>query len=307
MPDDALPPPEPPRARRRRTHRRWIGVGAALALAALIAALSMSSDAVRPAPPIAVSPAPAGREPCATAPTGTAASIGARTYASVVPGAVSVRLCNTNELGGGVPPDALTTHLSDLTDLINGLPRLPSDASCTMELGPHYALLFDYPDGGRAVVGGELDGCRVIVGRRGADTVVERFLGWLLDQRLTTPPPVVDVTPTCPATYPASSWLPPALSDTVRAAWCPIDHSAGHPIRRWTAIRDDIAARAAEGTAAGGNDLRGTVSAVSPSGEVTVLWLNGSTLTWSSPTAAGAARPMGAVLTDAEVAGLTGA
>ncbi len=42
---------------------------------------------------------------------------------------------------------AWTTHVAELTDLINSMPQLPADATCTMELGPHYTLLFDYPDG----------------------------------------------------------------------------------------------------------------------------------------------------------------
>lgn len=47
-----------------------------------------------------------------------------------------------------------------------------------MELGPHYALLFDYPDGTRSMVAGEPDGRRVIAGRRGAQAVDGSVAWW---------------------------------------------------------------------------------------------------------------------------------
>ena len=302
---DAVPDAPAPRPRRRRPPTRRIAVAASLVGAGLLLALVMVSADVQHAPPIAATVPPVDGAPCSAAPTGAAAFRTAHTYGSVVPGAVAVRLCNTNELGGGVPPDALATHVADLVDLINGLPRLPSDASCTMELGPHFALLFDYPDGTRSVVGGELDGRRVIAGRRGADTAVTAFLGWLLEQRHRIPPPVVDVTPSCDTTYPVSSWLPPSVADTVRAVWCPADAKTGHPIASWTSLRDIIAARATTDTGAGGSgDLRGTIIAVSSSGERTVLGLTGTTVRWSARTPTGAVAKA-AILPDAAIARLT--
>ncbi len=301
---DAAPDAPVPRPRRRRSPARRIVVVATLVGAGLLVASVLVSADVQQAPPIASTVPPVDGAPCSAAATGTAALRTAHTYGSVVPGAVSVRLCNTNELGGSVPPDTLTTHVADLTDLINGLPRQPSDASCTMELGPHFALLFDYPDGTRSVVGGELDGCRVIAGRRGADTAVTAFLGWLLEQRRQVPPPVVDVSPTCGTTYPASSWLPPPVADTVRAVWCPVDSAAPHPIPWWATLRDAIAARAARSTGADGSQFLGTIIAASQSGERTVLWLNGTTVSWSARTPTGVVS-MAATLPGSAIARLT--
>ncbi len=58
--------------------------------------------------------------------------------------------------------------------------------------------------------------------------------------------------------------------------------------------------RAAASSGVGGDDVRGTVVAVSASGERVVLWLNGTSVTWSARTPAGVL-PMAATLPDTVV------
>ena len=189
--DDSRP------ARRRaprlgRSTRRWILLAVALCAVALVVGLLTVTPGAAPLAVRTHAPIPSpGQSPCNTSPTGAEADELAHTVASVAPGATSAWLCNTNDLGPTVPSDPLTTRLDDLAALINSLPELPRDAPCTAELGPHFALLFYYPDGSRSVVAGQLDGCRVIAGRRGAQQVLDTYLAWLLDQRRAEPAPAV--------------------------------------------------------------------------------------------------------------------
>ncbi|HEX2857655.1 MAG TPA: hypothetical protein VHO26_09290 [Propionibacteriaceae bacterium] len=182
----------------RRSTRVWILLAAVLGVIALVVPLvRVTPGGPRADRPLAPSPAP-GQSPCTTSPTGPDADRLARTFAAVDQGAAAVWLCNTNDLGPTVPSDALTSRLDDLAALINSLPAVPADATCTAELGPHFALLFYYPDGTRSVVAGQLDGCRVIAGRRGAQQVIDTFLAWLLDQRRAEPAPAVTAALTRP-------------------------------------------------------------------------------------------------------------
>jgi len=177
-----------------RSARRWLLVVTGL----LVVAGLVGLFAVKPAAPLAArTPAPPvapGQSPCTTSPTGADADRMAHTLGSVPAGAASVWLCNTNDLGPPVPSDALTARVDELAAIINSLPELPADASCTAELGPHFALLFYFPDGSRTVVAGQLDGCRVIAGRRGAQQVIDTYLAWLLDQRRSAPAPQPSIT-----------------------------------------------------------------------------------------------------------------
>ena len=182
----------------RRSTRLWILLAAVLgAVGLVIAMLSVGPGTPVGTRPPAPLPAP-GQSPCTTSPTDPEADRLAHTFAAVDRGAASVWLCTTNDLGPIVPGDALRSRVDDLAALINSLPELPPNASCTAELGPHFALLFYYPDGTRLVVAGQLDGCRVIAGRRGAQQVIDTFLAWLLDQRRAEPAPAVTAALTRP-------------------------------------------------------------------------------------------------------------
>ena len=181
-----------------RSTRRWLLLATAVAVAALIVGVVTAPPGVPAATRERVPPGSAGESPCTTTPAGAYADALARRLTSVEAGARAVWLCNTNDLGPQVPADALSSRLDELAALINSLPELPPDASCTAELGPHFALLFYYPDGTRSVIAGQLDGCRVIAGRMGAQRIIDTYLAWLLDQRRTQPAPSVTAALTNP-------------------------------------------------------------------------------------------------------------
>lgn len=130
------------------------------------------------------------------APECPAAPVDTRTQTGpdhVPDGASSVRLCGGNEIPVDVPRDALVTDVDELAGAVNGLEAAAPDTACTMELGPAYQLVFDYPDGSAVVASGELYGCRPVVvngvERTGADVPWERFVELLRAQREQLDPP----------------------------------------------------------------------------------------------------------------------
>lgn len=207
------PPAAPDRAdgartkarRARRTTAAVVGGAAAsvLLVAGVLAVLGDRDDErdggnVANDGPVSPYDAPA----CPTTPVDTRT----RTGPDHVPdGASSVRLCGATGIAIDVPDDALVTGVDEVATAINGLEAAAPDMACTMELGPVYQLVFDYPDGSTVVASGELYGCRPVVvngvERTGADVPWERFIELLQAQRerLDPPAPVDAATIACPA------------------------------------------------------------------------------------------------------------
>ncbi len=119
------------------------------------------------------------------------------------------------------------TGVDEVATAINGLEAATPDMACTMELGPAYQLVFDYPDGSTVVASGELYGCRPVVvngvERTGADEPWEKFIELLRAQRdRLDPPATVDAaTIACPDPADASG-LPSVgrAQDLAVAVYC---------------------------------------------------------------------------------------
>ncbi|MGH3504731.1 MAG: hypothetical protein ACRDQA_28115 [Nocardioidaceae bacterium] len=123
--------------------------------------------------------------------------LGASGQLSAVPdGAVAVRLCP----GGLVPPtvgprDILRTRIQKVVNVVNNLPKAPSDQACTDVKGGSYNLVFTYADGRTVVVHGSLVNCKdVTIGgakRVGATKLLDAYLAAVQAQRAESAPPLL--------------------------------------------------------------------------------------------------------------------
>ncbi|HWJ08652.1 MAG TPA: hypothetical protein VNS46_04705 [Nocardioides sp.] len=193
------PPPAPDRAdgaravarRGRRTTAAVIGgVAASVLLVAGVAATVGGDDPARQDAADQGPQSPYDAPPCPATPVDTQTRVGPD---HVPDGATSVRLCGGNEVPIEVPDDALVSDVDGVVAAVNGLEDKAPDAACTMELGPGYQLVFDYPDDEPIVVSGALYGCRDVVvngvERTGADVPWEKFIDLLRAQRERLAPP----------------------------------------------------------------------------------------------------------------------
>lgn len=195
---DAVPPPpaspdraDGARARARRARRTTVlavgGATASVLLAAgVVAVLQGGQDPEGGTDLVAASPYDVPG--CADQPEPTDSG-----PTEIPAGAVSVRLCSTNEIGFVPPADALVTDVDALADAVNALPASPEHAMCTMDLGRAYQLVFRYADRGPVAASGDLFGCRdVTVGgakRQDSSVPWERFNELLRAQREDRDPP----------------------------------------------------------------------------------------------------------------------
>lgn len=265
----------------RSSGRRW-RLPALVAALVVVASMAVGGWAVlrrAPQAPIAGPPGapstPQSADPCAGVLGNPALQTG---YVRVATGATAVRLCRANENAPSNPPDALNTHVADLIALVNAQKKQSSHQACTLELGPHFALVFTYPDGGRSMIEGDLDGCRPIAGRSGADTVLTAYLGWLGEQRVANPPAVSNA-PTCD-TY--GSWIPAKVTATTTAVACTGNGAAraARDVANWPALRSVIASGARQGDAASFAPLETYVLAQDAQGNLLNLQVGTTGVQW---------------------------
>ncbi len=206
--------PEPPRVperpdrarsqarRARRTRLLAVGGAAAVVIASVGAGIVVQRNGDNDVRVATNRPSvdPLTAAPCPKEPVDAQTQVGPD---HVPDGATSVRLCQGKGNPIDIPFDALTTMVDEVAASVNDLPDLPSDAACTMELGPGYQLAFTYPDGKQIIASGELYGCRPIVvdgvERQGADVPLQRFVDLLREQRslLSAPASTGSVEPDC--------------------------------------------------------------------------------------------------------------
>jgi hypothetical protein len=205
------PPAAPDRAAgardRARRHRRRTTAGVAVAAALVVAAVAavpvLTSDdrpgvsrPTAPTPTPTPTPEPPVEAPCPAVDEPTHGP------ATVLEGAVLVRLCQGIGVEFDAPADALTTDVAAVAAAINDQPSGPVPLSCTMDLGRGYQLVFGYPDGHTQNVAGELYGCHSLsvggTSRSDPEKPYRTFIRLLRAQRAASTPPASDVVrPSC--------------------------------------------------------------------------------------------------------------
>lgn len=118
---------------------------------------------------------------------------------------IAARFCFNGGLPWQAPQDAVLSGLDEIVSFVNDLHKQRYGGSCPANLGPTWAILFQYPDGYTQLVRGRAFGCGGIsVGTitRGtgesADRVLNRVKELVREQRASsTPPARFPVRPAC--------------------------------------------------------------------------------------------------------------
>lgn len=153
-------------------------------------------------------------------------------------GAIAVRLCpgaptigyDGARIGPHVqgPGNELTTGISPLIDLVNGLPEFQPDTACHLDAGANLAYWFRYPDGDARAVSYYEGGCHTLavdedLGRLEGERLASAFANAIATQRAQSdaPPPQSDA-PSCPLPPMSepTSVLPSTPFAMTHATWC---------------------------------------------------------------------------------------
>lgn len=173
---------------RTRRRRRHIGAGVAAGVLAVGLAVPLGATLLRQ--PVQVA-SPAETQPPAVSPVSAAdvcadaaemvAKRDPAQYADegVKEGAARVWLCGDGTFGG--PFEPLTVGVDEAVQAFLGSPMAPQDQACTMEYRMAYTAVFEYPDGTKVPVTGELHGCRNLADGASTRSGGEEFLTTLKD------------------------------------------------------------------------------------------------------------------------------
>ena len=191
-------------------------------------------------PTVELSPEPmVGLEPkvCADVRSGALDSGAWASNEGLPEGVARAWLCGDRRGFGGVGPiEPLTTDPDRIVAAVNALP-FSYDRMCTDVGGPAYAVVLDYPDGRRAVVGMDTVNCQIVGWadgrpRTGGGQLAEDVTAMWQQQRESTPEPFTEEVPLCEP-YSADgqvmrerSMLPVQRAEAVRGVVCGIPADA---------------------------------------------------------------------------------
>lgn len=145
-------------------------------------------------------------------------------------GAYAVRLCPGPGTGMAATRDALVENVDKVVDAVNSLDPAATNAVCTSEIGPGYALVFGYYENGRVTtrtITGELYSCGTVRVGTGTfhdpDKPLDAYVRLLTAQRQQRTPPA-EVTAGWTPCGPGHRLAPGSVlgrpADAVRVAVC---------------------------------------------------------------------------------------
>ncbi|NLE96630.1 MAG: hypothetical protein GX596_01395 [Propionibacterium sp.] len=231
------------RRKRRRRHATLGGAAAivAVALAVPIVMQLGQSDIITAGPAETPTPAATLANPCLESPRPEPSG-------AVEEGAERAWFCGDHvpdqadyAWGTMGPLEALETDPDRLVELWHNADDLPADIACTEEYTLSYALVFEYGDGGRKVLQGELHGCRTTTDgqslRDGGQELFDLARELWAEQRAASPDLVNPYRPCLTSGF----IMTPALEDVTGGALCRNDDE--DPSAAATELPEDLVAR----------------------------------------------------------------